>query len=101
MIHIGDKFPAFVRNRETDFHGIAKGIGAELGYNSNNQIIVVSPLEGSPAKTAGIRAGDIILAIDGKEITSSETVYDVVAKIRGESGTKVTLTVLHKGDSKK
>ena len=54
-------------------------------------------MEGSPAKAAGIRSGDIILAIDGKEIASDQSVYDVVAKIRGESGTKVKLTVLHKG----
>ena len=74
-----------------------QGIGAELGYDSNKQIVVVSPLEGSPAKAAGIRSGDIILAIDGKEIASDQSVYDVVAKIRGESGTKVKLTVLHKG----
>jgi len=77
-----------------------QGIGAELGYDSNKQIIVVSPLEGSPAKAAGIKPGDYILTIDGVAITSSETVYDVVAKIRGEAGTKVKLGILHKGDTK-
>jgi len=74
-----------------------EGIGAELGY-SNGSVIVVSPLEGSPAKEAGIRAGDYILKIDDYELTSNDTVYDAVAKIRGDAGTKVTLTVLHKGD---
>jgi carboxyl-terminal processing protease len=77
-----------------------QGIGAELGYDSNKQIIVITPLEGSPAKAAGIRAGDYILTIDGVALTSTETVYDVVAKIRGEAGTKVTLGILHKGDTK-
>ncbi len=77
-----------------------QGIGAELGYDSNKQIIVVSPLEGSPAKAAGIKAGDYILTIDGVAIKSTETVYDVVAKIRGESGTKVKLGILHKGETK-
>ncbi|NTV79372.1 MAG: PDZ domain-containing protein [Clostridiales bacterium] len=77
-----------------------QGIGAELGYDSDKQIIVVSPLEGSPAKAAGIKAGDYILTIDGVAITSSETVYDVVAKIRGEAGTKVKLGILHKGETK-
>lgn len=75
-----------------------QGIGAELGYEKG-QIVVVSPLEGSPAKAAGIKPGDYILAVDGVAITSDETVYDVVAKIRGESGTKVKLTILHKGAS--
>lgn len=101
----GDAATVFLDPEETQAFNEAsegklfQGIGAELGYNSSNQIIVVSPLEGSPAKTAGIRPGDIILAVDGEEISSDETVYDVVAKIRGESGTKVTLTILHKGAS--
>lgn len=74
-----------------------EGIGAELGYD-NGQIIVVSPLEGSPAKAAGIRPGDYILKIDDYEVTPSDTVYDAVAKIRGEAGTDVVLTVLHRGE---
>jgi len=76
-----------------------QGIGAELGYN-NGKIIVVTPLDGSPAKVAGIRAGDYILAVDDKDITAEDTVYDVVARIRGEEGTKVKLKILHKGSSK-
>ncbi|HOV29885.1 MAG TPA: S41 family peptidase [Candidatus Dojkabacteria bacterium] len=74
-----------------------EGIGAELGYSDGN-VIVVSPLEGSPAKEAGIRPGDYILKIDDYELTASDTVYDAVAKIRGDAGTKVTLTILHKGE---
>ncbi len=74
-----------------------EGIGAELGYD-NGQIIVVSPLEGSPAKAAGIRPGDYILKVDDYELTANDTVYDAVAKIRGEAGTDVVLTVLHRGE---
>lgn len=74
-----------------------EGIGAELGYESG-QIIVVSPLEGSPAKAAGIRPGDYILKVDDYEFKSDDTVYDAVAKIRGEAGTEVVLNVLHKGE---
>ena len=76
-----------------------QGIGAELGYENGN-IIVVTPLDGSPAKAAGIRAGDYILAVDDKDITAEDTVYDVVARIRGEEGTKVKLKILHKGSNK-
>ena len=76
-----------------------QGIGAELGYENGN-IIVVTPLDGSPAKAAGIRAGDYILAVDDVEVKTEDTVYDVVAKIRGEEGTKVKLKILHKGASK-
>ena len=74
-----------------------EGIGAELGYD-DGQVIVVSPLEGSPAKEAGIRPGDYILKVDDYEITLKDTVYDIVAKIRGEAGTEVVLTVLHRGE---
>ncbi len=76
-----------------------EGIGAELGYE-DSQVIVVTPLEGSPAKAAGIKAGDYILAIDGTKVDSSMSVYDAVAKIRGTAGTNVTLNILHKGESK-
>lgn len=74
-----------------------EGIGAELGYR-DKQIIIVTPIEGSPAKSAGIRPGDIILKIDEYSVSSTDSVYDIVAKIRGEAGTEVKLTVLHKGD---
>jgi len=74
-----------------------EGIGAELGYE-NGAIIIVSPLDGSPAKDAGIRPGDYILAVDDYEIKSGDNIYEIVQKIRGKSGTKVVLKVLHKGD---
>jgi carboxyl-terminal processing protease len=73
-----------------------EGIGAELGYE-DGAIIIVTPLAGSPAKDAGIRAGDYILAVDGEELTVNDTVYDAVNKIRGEANTDVLLTVLHRG----
>ena len=75
-----------------------EGIGAELGYD-DGAIVIVAPLEGSPAKEAGIKAGDYILAIDGEDLTANDTVYDAVNKIRGEANTDVVLTILHKGDS--
>ena len=59
-----------------------EGIGAELGYR-DKQVIVVTPIEGSPAKAAGIRPGDIILKVDDYTVASSDSVYDVVDKVRG------------------
>lgn len=76
-----------------------EGIGAELGYE-NGQIIVITPIEGSPAQKAGIKSRDVILKVDGNDIKPSESIFDVVQKIRGKAGTKVTLTVLHAGDTK-
>jgi carboxyl-terminal processing protease len=101
---LDDPATVFLTPEETDEYDAAsegkffEGIGAELGYD-DGQVIVVTPLEGSPAKAAGIRPGDYILKIDDYELTSEDTVYDAVAKIRGEAGTDVVLTVLHKGES--
>lgn len=74
-----------------------EGIGAELGYE-DGYIIIITPLDGSPAKEAGIRPGDVILSVDGEEISKGDNIYQVVEKIRGEAGTIVTLEVLHDGD---
>jgi len=74
-----------------------EGIGAELGYE-DGAIIIVSPIDGSPAKAAGIRPGDYILSIDDYDVKNGDNVYEIVQKIRGEAGTKVKLEILHKGD---
>lgn len=75
-----------------------EGIGAELGYE-DGQIIVVTPIEGSPAKAAGIRPGDYILKVDDYEFSTNDSVYDAVAKIRGEAGTDIVLNILHRGET--
>ncbi|MCA9374873.1 S41 family peptidase [Candidatus Dojkabacteria bacterium] len=75
------------------------GIGAELGYK-DNQVVVISPLKGSPAEEAGLRAGDIIIAVDSEELSQEESLYDIVSKIRGEEGKEVVLTVVRKDSDK-
>jgi len=77
--------------------GQFSGIGAELGIK-DKQIIVIAPLEGSPAKKAGIKAGDLILKANGDSI-ADWTLPAAVEKIRGPKGTSISLTILHK-DSK-
>ncbi|MBD3329677.1 PDZ domain-containing protein [Candidatus Dojkabacteria bacterium] len=69
-----------------------EGIGAELGYR-DGLIVVVAPIDGSPAQAAGLLAGDIIQKVDGEEVKPSETIFDVVMRIRGDAGTEVVLTV--------
>jgi carboxyl-terminal processing protease len=72
-----------------------EGIGAELGYDEG-AIIIVAPLEGSPAKDAGIRPGDYILGVDDYEVKNGDNVFKIVQKIRGEAGTIVKLKIMHK-----
>ncbi len=74
--------------------GKFEGIGAELGMKGK-QIIVVSPLDGSPAQKAGITAQDAILKVDNQS-TAGWTLSQAVDKIRGQKGTDVSLLVLHK-----
>ncbi len=97
---LGDPFTLYLPPvQNTDFkQGLAgqfTGIGAEL-TTQNKNIIVMAPLDGSPAEKAGLKAGDVILGVDGKS-TAGWTLTDAVNKIRGPKGTVVTLTVLHKG----
>jgi carboxyl-terminal processing protease len=53
--------------------------------------VIVAPLDGSPAEQAGVQAGDIILEVDGQDI-SMMSVYEVIDLIRGEEGTEVVIT---------
>lgn len=78
--------------------GQFSGIGAELGIR-DKQIIVIAPLDESPAQRAGLKPGDIILKVDG-EATSDWTLPFTVDKIRGPKGTAVSLTILHKDSDK-
>ena len=79
-------------------NGKYHGIGAELGFDES-QIIVVAPLDGSPAKAAGLKARDAILEIDGNS-TAGLTLQDAVSQIRGEAGTQVALTIFRENDDK-
>ena len=71
--------------------GKYEGIGAELGLRDGG-LIIVSPFDGSPAKNVGARPGDRILQIEDKS-TAGMSVTEAVSLIRGESGTKVNLTL--------
>jgi carboxyl-terminal processing protease len=70
------------------------GIGIEIS-TENNQLIVVSPIEDTPADKAGLKAGDIILSVDG-QLTQDMSTQEAVSKIRGPKGTSVELLVMHK-----
>lgn len=80
---------------EDQIEGHFVGIGAQLGIK-DNKITVVSPIEGSPAEKAGLKAGDVILKVDGNEITEPN-LDKTIATIRGEKGEEVTLSVLREG----
>src|SRR5437667_5542899 len=71
------------------------GVGMEVGPR-NNKVIVIAPFVGSPAYRAGIRPGDVIIAVDGKP-TDNMTTADVAALLKGPKGTTVNITMLREG----
>ncbi len=92
---IGDPYTSYLnieQNSEAlgSLNGLYEGIGAQLGFDEANNLIVVAPLDGSPAKAAGVQAGDKILQIEGKD-TVGVSVTEAVNKIRGKAGTVSTL----------
>lgn len=100
---LGDPYTVFLPpTQNNDFKqglsGQFQGIGAELGIR-DKQIIVIAPLDGTPAQKAGIKAGDAILKVDGKD-TSGWTLSQAVEKIRGPKGSDVVLNILRKNEEK-
>jgi carboxyl-terminal processing protease len=96
---LGDPYTSFFPPKESlefkrQLAGEFTGIGAELSLSPENRIMVVAPLDGTPAQKAGIKSGDIILKVNDEE-TAGWTVAQAVEKIRGPKGTTVELTVLH------
>jgi len=76
-----------------ELSGTFTGIGAELGADSQNHIVIMSPLSGYPADKAGLKPKDIIAAVNGQS-TNGMSVDAVVNKIRGPANTSVTLTIV-------
>ncbi len=72
------------------------GVGIQLSYR-NNTMSVVAPMDGGPAKSAGIISGDIILKVDDIDV-KEYSFNEAAAKIRGEKGSIVKLTIKRFGD---
>jgi carboxyl-terminal processing protease len=107
LASIGDRYTEYwtpeeyTRNME-DTRGQFGGIGASLDVNKNKEVLIVEPLEKSPAERAGIKPGDVITLVDGKPTFTkpTDTLDDVIKRIRGELGTGVTLTLRREGTPK-
>jgi carboxyl-terminal processing protease len=111
---IGDPYSAYLSPADAaatlqDISGQFEGIGTEIGtvdatgktvdcatFGPNCRLVVMTPLVGSPAEKAGIKAGDVITAVDGVSIDGL-TSNQARDKIRGKAGTSVTLHIERKG----
>ena len=101
---LGDPYTTFLPPQVNEavtssLNNTYQGIGAELGLK-DGQLMVVAPLDGSPAKEAGIRKGDKIFEIDGTS-TYGVTITEAVVKIRGDAGTIVKLKIQHEEEDPK
>jgi carboxyl-terminal processing protease len=87
--------PVAQRISDAEFRGAFEGIGVHVDLR-DGQLQVVSPIEGSPGDRAGLKPGDVITHVDGKDIRGM-ALMDAVLLIRGPRGTGVTLTVKRQG----
>ena len=88
--------PRVATTMRQDIQGRFEGIGAHVNMNPAGKLLIVAPIDGSPAKEAGLLAGDIILEVDGESLEGL-SLMEAVSKIRGPRGTIVRLLVLHLG----
>jgi carboxyl-terminal processing protease len=89
--------PEAVKLHESSLAGAFEGIGAYVSMEDGD-VKIVAPINGSPAESAGILPGDVVLAVNGEPVTGL-SLNEVIARIRGPANTEVTLTVLHPGES--
>lgn len=94
---LNDPYSSYLDNQDfealsTMTEGHFGGVGMVMGLRKDNQFVVVSPIEDTPAYKAGIKAGDILLKINGEDL-SGQSLDEVVKKIRGQDGSQVTLTL--------
>ena len=99
---LGDDYTRYVspdvaeRTRE-DMNGAVEGIGAMVRENDEGLFEIVRPIDGQPADLAGLKAGDVVIEVDGQ--SALEMSFDeVILLVRGPAGTSVTLTVMREGE---
>ncbi len=90
--------PDMYKEMRVETKGEFGGLGIEITMK-NGVLTIVSPIEGTPAWKAGLKAGDKIIKINGQP-TRGMTLMDAVKKLRGPKGTKVTITIMREGVDK-
>jgi carboxyl-terminal processing protease len=101
---LNDPYTRFLDPREfkemqIDTSGELSGVGIQLSLDKDSkELVVISPIEGSPASRAGVQPKDVIVSIDGKA-TKGMSTEDAVKLIRGKAGTNVNLVLRRKGQN--
>jgi carboxyl-terminal processing protease len=84
--------PEIYKEMQVDTKGEFGGLGIQIGIKGG-RLVVIAPIEGTPADKAGIKAGDAIVKVDDYTFTKESSLMEAVGKMRGPEGTSVTLTV--------
>ncbi len=105
MAALGDPYASYYTDDESnsfdiELNGSYEGIGIEVFNNEENEIEILTVFENSPASEAGLKAGDIVTALNDKNIRkkSTQTLVNQIAKLEDET---FTLTILREGEEKK
>jgi carboxyl-terminal processing protease len=103
MLHTLDPHSNYL-NREAysemrdEQRGMFYGLGIQISKRGPDKpLTIIAPIDGTPAAKAGLQPGDVIAKIEGQD-TNSLTVQDAVRKLKGEKGTKVTITIQRPGE---
>ena len=99
---LGDPYTVFLppeaqKASQEDLNGSFEGVGIQLGFNKDKRLVVIAPLDGTPAQKAGIEPEDIIVKIGDKD-TLGISLPEAVRLIRGPKGTDVILIIFREGE---
>lgn len=100
MAGVGDRYTYYLTKENLkqymdNSNGNFDGVGIEVYSTQEGEVIVSSVMAGQPAEAAGMKAGDVIIGVDGQDMRGG-MLSDVAAKIRGREGTEVTIKVLRR-----
>lgn len=101
---LGDEYTTYYTKEEMEdlmeeTEGNYVGIGIYISaYKESNEIVIIKPMEGSPAEEAGLLPGDIITKVDGVEY-NGDTIDEMTNKIKGPEGTKVKVEIKRNGQT--
>lgn len=103
LASLGDRYTRFLSKKDFDdekqaINAKLTGIGIQIGLDKSQRLIVIAPIEGTPAYKAGLMPSDEITEINGSS-TKGISVEDAATQIKGPVGTQVTLTVLRGKDT--
>ncbi|ADY74140.1 carboxyl-terminal protease [Desulfurobacterium thermolithotrophum DSM 11699] len=89
--------PDKLKEFEVETQGEFGGLGIQITKTKDGKLMIIAPIEDTPAYKAGIKAGDVIVKIEKKEVTPDMTLMEAVKLMRGKPGTKITIWIWRKG----